>query len=279
MLTAKPMRPPDFQFATQLANTMNWQMAIEDFALAVALEPDGCFVAMDGDRRVGIASCISYGGVGWFGNLIVEEEWRGRGAGAFLVQHAITYFGHRGIGAIGLYSYPKLQGFYAKQGFKQDVDFAVMHAEKPMCPKESTAQRIGEDNFEDVAKFDAACFGGNREKLLKKVVFDGENLSYCISENKKIVGYAAAKVFGDMAEIGPLVCLPQRQDAAVKLLRAVVGRVAGREAYVCLPKADLALCRELSALGFVEEFKVKRMFLGAFGAKNCIYIAESLERG
>jgi len=32
-------------------------------------------------------------------------------------------------------------------------------------------------------------------------------------------------------------------------------------------------------LGFAEEFSVSRMFLGKAAAKDCVYIAESLERG
>ena len=39
------MSSADFQFATDLANTMNWNMATEDFEFMTSLEPEGCFVA------------------------------------------------------------------------------------------------------------------------------------------------------------------------------------------------------------------------------------------
>ena len=45
MFQVKQMRPSDFQFATKLANTMNWNMAPEDFEFNSSLEPEGCFVA------------------------------------------------------------------------------------------------------------------------------------------------------------------------------------------------------------------------------------------
>jgi len=39
------------------------------------------------------------------------------------------------------------------------------------------------------------------------------------------------------------------------------------------------LLKVLSKVGFKEDFGVARMFLGPAVAKNCIYMAESLERG
>jgi len=41
MFQIKPMQPEEFVFATELANTMNWNMAIEDFQFMTLLEPDG----------------------------------------------------------------------------------------------------------------------------------------------------------------------------------------------------------------------------------------------
>ena len=82
MFQVKLMTADDFPFATELANTMDWNMATEDFQFMQSLEPEGCFVLYDGAKRLGIATCISYGKMGWFGNLIVKEEYRNRGAGS-----------------------------------------------------------------------------------------------------------------------------------------------------------------------------------------------------
>ncbi len=86
------MRPEDFLFATELANTMNWNMSPEDFQFNSMLEPDGCLVLFEDSKPLGIATCISFGKIGWFGNLIVKEEVRHKGAGSFLVKHAIVLF-------------------------------------------------------------------------------------------------------------------------------------------------------------------------------------------
>ncbi len=111
MFKVKTMQPKDFLFATELANTMDWNMAPEDFQFNLMLEPEGCLILFDDSKPLGIATCISYGKVGWFGNLIVKEEARHRKAGSLLVKHAINYLQTKGVETIGLYAYPNLQNF------------------------------------------------------------------------------------------------------------------------------------------------------------------------
>ena len=274
------MLPQDYQFATELANTLNWNMAPEDFQYMTTLEPDGCFVLTEGSEPIGIATCISYGRMGWFGNLIIKEECRGRGAGSTLVRHAINYLKRKGVETIGLYAYPNLIKFYGNLGFNAEAEFAVLHAKTTTIPTPETFPRVKKPNFDAIAKFDGECFGANRRKLLESIILDEGNMAYFLSEQSRIVGYVAAKVYEGAAEVGPLVCQSNRADAAVALVRAILAKLAGFEVYVWgLPKKETALAEALSGFGFREDFSVTRMFLGTPAAKNCIYIAESLERG
>ena len=129
MFQVKLMRAGDFPFAAKLANTMDWNMAAEDFEFMFSLEPEGCFVVFQGSEPVGIATSISFGEVGWFGNLIVKEKARNRGAGSLLVKHTVKYLQNKGVKTIGLYAYPHLVNFYSNLGFKRDEDFSVLHTE------------------------------------------------------------------------------------------------------------------------------------------------------
>ena len=140
MFRVERMGVYDFLFAVQLANTMDWNMALEDFEFMAKLEPKGCFVLFHGSERVGIATSVSFGKVGWFGNLIVKEDYRKKGAGTFLVKHAIKYLKSTGVETTGLYAYPHLIKFYKNFGFKPDVDFLVFQGKAVSSVTEGTLQ-------------------------------------------------------------------------------------------------------------------------------------------
>ncbi len=279
MLQVKQMRSEDFFFATELANTMDWSMAREDFQFMAQLEPEGCLVLFDDSTPIGIATCINYRKVGWFGNLIVKKEYRGNGAGSLLVKHAINYLRSKRVETIGLYAYPNLTRFYGNLGFRVDEDFSLMHTPKLSSVSAEALPKVETQNIQQIEKFDCRCFGGERKKLLESIILEEGNLSYYKSNGNNIVGYVAATVYETMAWVGPLTCQENNIEAAVSLLKAVLTKLTGRSVYVALPKKETALAVTLSAAGFKEDFSVVRMFFGPNVSKNCIYLAESLERG
>jgi len=268
----------DLPFAVQLANTMNWNMTAADFEFMMKLEPKGCFVLFRNQERLGICTSISFGRVGWIGNLIVKGGYRREGAGSLLVKHAINYLKNEGAETIGLYAYPHLIGFYENFGFKPDIDFLVLQG-KPVFPlTEGATRKAKKQDVPEIIDFDSQCFGANRKKLLEPILLDAGNLCYIATENEEIVGYVAAKVYGTMAEVGPLMCHANHVEA-VALLNPLLNRLNGLVVSMCVPKKESALLNVLCKAGFREDFRVMRMFLGTAVAKNCIYIAESLERG
>jgi len=279
MFQVKPMRAGDFAFATKLANTMDWNMAIEDFEFTSSLEPEGCFVVFQGSERLGIATSISFGDVGWFGNLIVKEKYRKKGVGSLLVEHAMKYLQGKGAKAIGLYAYPHLVNFYSNLGFKLDEDFLVLSTEALKPSIAQTQPKSGVQKIKEILEFDRCCFGGDRKRLLESIIFEKGNLCNFESNGQEIVGYVAATVYEKMAWVGPLMCKAHHIDEASSLLNGVLAKLRGLSIYTALPKKETALTHMLFNAGFREDFCVSRMFLGHSVSKNCIYIAESLERG
>jgi GNAT superfamily N-acetyltransferase len=279
MFRVEKMKVEDYPFAVQLANTMNWNMALEDFEFMVRLEPKGCFVLFHGSERVGAATSVSFGKVGWFGNLIVKEDHRKKGAGTFLVKHAIKYLKGRGVETIGLYAYPHLIGFYKNLGFKPDVDFLVFQGIAGSSVTEGTPREIEKQDIPALVDFDCRCFGACRKKLLEPILLNTDNPCYVSVDNNEIIGYGAAKAYDEMAEVGPLVCRQNHVDIAMTLLKTILGKLRSLDVFTCVPKEETALTQTLLTAGFREDFRVTRMFLGPAVAKNCTYMAESLERG
>ena len=281
MFHVAKMSVDDFPFAVQLANTMDWNMAVEDFEFAAELEPDGCFVLFCGSERVGIATSVSFGRVGWFGNLVVKEAYRRRGAGALLVQSAVKYLKSTGAETIGLYAYPHLIGFYKRFGFKIDVDYLVLQgkATSPLTEDAAQLQKVKKQVSPAIIDFDSQCFGACRKKLLEPILRDPDNLCYIAVDDREIAGYCAATVYEEMAGVGPLMCRRNSSGVAVALLQTVLGKLKNHDVFICVPTKETTLLEVLFKTGLREKFRVTRMFLGNAAAKGCTYIAESLERG
>jgi N-acetylglutamate synthase-like GNAT family acetyltransferase len=275
----KTMTPKDFDFAVQITDEMKWNLTASDFEFMVELEPDGCFILFENSKRIGLATTISFGTIGWFGNLIVNESDRKRGGGSQLVSHSVEYLTRKHVKTIGLYAYMDRIHFYERLGFKQDEEVTVLNGRGSSFPVKSTVAVAGKQDLQKIIEFDESCFGASRRRLLESIILDPDNLC-CISiEQKRVVGYAVAKVYRQMSEIGPLVWQKGREDLAINLLRSLLSKLEAFEVTMYVPSKDSAILDSLKTLKFVEGFRVIRMLRGSPIVQDCTCMAESLERG
>jgi GNAT superfamily N-acetyltransferase len=281
MFHVRKMSVEDFRFAVQLANTMDWNMAKSDFEFMSRLEPDGCFTLWQTEERVGIATCVSYGTVGWFGNLVVKPEFRRKGAGTFLVKYAVEYLTSRGAEAVGLYAYQHLVGFYGRVGFKSNDEFIVLKGVADKTQSQQTAGVAEADKVDipGLTKFDTRCMGWDRGRLFESVLREKGNICYYSAAHSGIEAFVMAKVYDKMAEIGPILYRRNKQHVALKMIKSLLGRLNAVDIYVCLPAKETALLVSFEEAGLRESFRLTRMFLGPVAAQNCVYVPESLERG
>jgi GNAT superfamily N-acetyltransferase len=273
------MSPEDFDFAVQITEKMNWSLTTADFEFMIELEPEGCFVLLEDSKKIGLATTVSFGTLAWFGNLIVIESHRKKGAGSQLVKHSIEYLTHKRVRTIGLYAYMDRILFYERLGFNRDSEFTVLKGKGLSLPGKSGARKAEKQDLKEIIEFDKSCFGASRRKLLEPIILDTDNLCYTSVEGKRINGYAVAKVFRHMGEIGPLVCQKGREDVAINLLRSVLSRLEGYEVSMYVPSGESTILNFLKTSGFTESFRVARMFFASPVTKDCICMAESLERG
>jgi GNAT superfamily N-acetyltransferase len=275
----RKMKTSDFSFAVRIANTMNWYMTEEDFELAVKLESEGCFVLFHGKERLGIATNINFGKVGWFGNLVVKEESRRKGAGRLLLKHSIEYLKKKSVSTIGLYAYPHLVKFYESFGFESDIEFSVLKGKTELRSNRRTQKKANKLDTPQILDFDYQCLGVDRKKLLKSILLGKNNLCFISTANNVLTGYVMAKVQGRTAEVGPLLCRANHSKEAIGLLKTILTNLTGLEVFIYISKKEMTLLKALYKAGLTEDFQVVRMFLGNPIASSCIYTAESLERG
>ena len=279
MFHVKKMSLEDIEFAVNITDSMNWNLVEEDFKFMMRLEPEGCFVLLFDSERIGVAMAVSFGGVGWLGNVIVSQSHRKQGAGSLLVRHCVKYLSSKNVETVGLYSYVDKVPFYRRLGFEYDSEFAVLKGEGFSSQPKADVMEATRKDLKKIIDYDHSCFGASRRKLLEPIVFNPHNLCYMSIEDRKLSGYAIAKVYEETAEIGPLMCQKGRPDIATDLLKATLNRLRGFEVSMCAPKKESTILNMLMEARFRENFRVARMFFGLPVVKDCIYIAESLERG
>jgi GNAT superfamily N-acetyltransferase len=279
MFHVKNMSVEDLSFAVDIANQMNWDMAESDFEFMMKLEPEGCFVLFDDSERIGIATTVSFGKIGWFGNLVVSENHRKKGAGSLLVKRSIDYLASKSLETIGLYAYLDKIPFYTRLGFKYDSEFIVLKGKAFSSTVSAELIEPARENLQRIVDYDESCFGASRKKSLKPILLDPDNMGFVSIENGRMLGYALAKVYDGTAELGPLVCQQGRVDIAINLLRTIIDRLRRRNVSLCVSKKEVPILTVLMKAGFSESFRLARMFLGSPLVKDCVYAAESLERG
>ena len=65
-------------------------------------EPEGCFIAKEGDREVGFIFSRTWGSVGWFGTFAVLPEYQGSDIGKRLIAASLDYLRRDPKRVIGL---------------------------------------------------------------------------------------------------------------------------------------------------------------------------------
>jgi predicted GNAT family acetyltransferase len=251
----------------------------DDFEFMMELEPKGCFVLLQGSERIGIVTTISFGKIGWFGNLIISEQYRKKGAGSLLASHAAKYLKDNDVETVGLYSYIEKIPFYERLGFTCESYFTVMSGNGSSSPTDSHIREGRKTDIQKIIDYDRSCLGVSRRKLLEPILLYQDNLCYVYVDNEEIMGYAIAKVYRGMAEVGPLVCHQGRSEIAITLLKATLNRLDGLKVSMCISEKQTALLSILKGHGFSENFRVAEMFHGPPFDSDCICMAESLERG
>jgi len=270
----------DLDFALGLANREGWDYDLADLRRLRRIFPAGCFLAEYGGAKAGWVAVSTYGNLAWIGSLVVQDDLRGKGIGAALVDHAVRYTRELGVKTVGLYSYRNSVGFYERMGFKHDCDFdRIQGMGRKISSKIIT--RCPSD-LGELMEFDRRYFRADRRLLVEALHEDFPDLFGCEKETD-VVGYIAAKSFADgTAEIGPWVCDHRRVDVAEKLFTSELSQLPSRTITLTIPSENMETQRLASRYGFRIKQRVARMSIGSvedLPVVGAIYAAAGLDVG
>jgi GNAT superfamily N-acetyltransferase len=183
--------------------------AVHEWALhAVIGQPHArCVVVTDAEGALaGVGSGISYGPLGFVGNMVVAEAHRRRGVGTAILDDVAGWLEAAGCTRLELNATEDGQHLYARHGFASRgwSTSSRVPRSTPLHGNSSVQTRTATpDDLDAVVAYDAPRFGGDRRPVLALLLADPACRSAVAERNGTIAGHAVLQL--DDVRLGPLV--------------------------------------------------------------------------
>lgn len=248
----------DVDLMLEWARDEGWNPGRDDASAFLASDPEGFMVAeADGEVVASISVVNHSDSFAFLGLYICRPDWRGRGVGFALWQHALAHAGDRTVGLDGV---ADQQANYARSGFVLHDSTrrwqGVMEAAQSDAARPATAKDIPA-----LAALDSVAWGIVRERFLEAWIRESPTRYTVMSIDGS--GFATARRCADGVKIGPVVA-PDAATSLVLARAALAGLGVTTETVaidVLASKGELSA--RLRALDFSVGFETARMYRGA----------------
>jgi predicted N-acetyltransferase YhbS len=226
LIIRKFNKPSDLEYAAYLTKKEGWHSETTlEFKSFYDHDSNGCLLCEVGGVRRGMCIATAYDQSGFIGELIVDNQFRNKGIGRVLMQHAIDYLHHQKMETIFLDGVQKAIPLYLDLGFRSICRSLRFFGQ--IDPQENHEIRnIEQDDLQRIFEVDREQFGDDRSFFLKKRIENYPNLALVWKKNKKILAYLFARIgVGGWVTVGPWVNFIDHVDQMVILahLQAKIG--------------------------------------------------------
>lgn len=243
-----------------------WNSGLADAQAFHSADPGGFFVARIDGAPVAAISVVNHDARNAFlGLYISRPDWRGKGIGFNLWNHALNHAAARSVGLDGV---PDQEANYRKSGFAKTGSSLRYVGNLPS--QESPRMRaVTHSDMAALVALDARSNGFARPRFLTSWLGDASPLraSRLLMNEGEIQGFATWRLCREGVKIGPIVA----PDTALAL--EIIGDIAAvacdRPLVIDIPETNLDLRRELESAGFKVPFVTARMYRGAV-PKQCV---------
>ncbi|SEJ84987.1 Acetyltransferase (GNAT) family protein [Dyadobacter sp. SG02] len=258
------MLPTDVQFGMQLVQQAGWNQLEADWHRALALHPEGCFlaeqnVATDGTAPVGTVTTCIFGGVAWIAMVLVDTAARNQGIGQKLMERAIGHLDGLGIETQRLDATILGKGLYEKLGFQEEYEVVRMKGIPKMRGSlDDEAMPWTQDTSVPlILDLDFRITGTHREAFLHSLL--RTNIFY-YSMFEDDLAYAGSRKGRNAVQLGPAVA--STPEAGRQICDAMLHHFNGLPIFIDIPAPNKAALRWASANGLEEQRRFVRMYRG-----------------
>jgi len=243
------MKKENLDFFMHLMDMVGWGMTPKDYDRIISFSPEGCFIASQDGRDLGMVASVNYGDIAWIGNLVVLPETRGMGIGANLMEHCMNYLASTGTKAIRLDGVQPAISLYHRLGFKDEY-WSLRYLGVAEKHPETSCLTMREEDIELVSELDLSVFKAPRREILEYVYMLFPDLCFTAWNNDELVGYIMAKDAKGQVKIGPWIAKKGYEEVAESLLYSVMNQRIGESLWVGVPEANKSSVQILEKNGF-----------------------------
>jgi len=239
----------------------NWKFDYETFVKRfMADDFFHAFVIIQGEHVVGTGNVIIKEKVGWLANIIVDEDYRGKGLGYKMTKFLVAFLNDKGCETQLLIATELGEAVYKKIGFRKITEYLCFDSEVDLDFNYTKSIReLKNSDLESIYKLDSDANGENRTHLIDKFYRNG--FGYFNNDNE-LLGFF-------LPDFGRGLVLSRDNQAGIELLKLKHSKKGKR---TLLPIDNQNGINLLERNGLRKGEKCSKMILGKENKWNPKYI-------
>jgi len=218
------------------------------------------FIIIQDERIVGTGNVIQKEKVGWLANIIVHEDYRGKGLGYKMTKFLVDFLNDKGCETQLLIATKLGEIVYKKVGFRKISEYQCFDSKVDKDFNYSNSFReLKNSDLESIYKLDSEANGENRTHLIDKFFRNGFGF---FNNDNKLLGFF-------LPDFGQGLVLSRDNQAGIELLRLKHSKKGKR---TLLPIENQDGINFLERIGLRKGEKSSRMILGKENKWNPKYI-------
>jgi ribosomal protein S18 acetylase RimI-like enzyme len=251
----RPMKAEEVALAIEWAALEGWNPGRHDAPCFHAADPHGFFIGELHGEPVGSISAVAYDGhFGFIGLYIVRPDFRGKGLGLRLWQHAMAYLGERNIGLDGVVAQ---QANYRKSGFQlahSNIRFqGIAHG-----ARSAAIASLSDVPFDRLATYDRQLFPAQRSSFLSGWITQPDVVALASIRDGSLRGYGVLRPCRHGRKVGPLFA--DDEQTADALFSTLLSRAPGELVSIDVPQNNAAAIALAERNGMASSFETARMY-------------------
>ncbi|MES0808653.1 GNAT family N-acetyltransferase [Roseibium sp. SCPC15] len=261
-LKIRRLQDVEMHIPLEMAMQEGWNPGVDDGPPFHAADPNGYFAGEIDGQLINVISAVRYGDeFGFIGLYICKREFRTRGYGHQIWDHAMKYLGAR---VCGLDAVNEQTASYGEHGFRKIYrnirQYGISICDTPM---DSRVAPLGQGIFPSVRDYDRRFFPAPRTEFLQlwTAPMLETRRGFVFVEDGEVKGYGVIRQCYEGYKIGPLFA--DTPEIADTLFRALAGPVKGQYIMLDTPEPNAAALLLAEKYELSPEFETFRMYRGS----------------